>query len=203
MRSGALASGLPPRPRNGANGGGNPRDHPVGPCNPLAAPKLSRLKSTFGPCLLANHPVNKYSTRSGQPQTGSSRAAVSRRRAPAASTLPEAVRGRCAVPQSGATSGRRSSRHRYATIRKIVQVTTLTPSPRPGNQRHLHVRFDERRLETESRGGVRHRHRRKPPGTATPSAYRHRASRRLYPSPANNPNPGALLGRGERMGPVR
>ena len=27
---------------------------------------------------------------------------------------------------------------------------------------------------------MRHRHRRKPPGTATPSAYRHRASRRLY-----------------------
>ena len=27
---------------------------------PLAAPQLSRLKSTFGPCLLANHPVNKY-----------------------------------------------------------------------------------------------------------------------------------------------
>ena len=39
---------------------------------------------------------------------------------------------------------------------------------------------DERRLETEPRRGVRHRHRRKPPGTATPSAYRHRASRRLY-----------------------
>ena len=34
---------------------------------------------------------------------------------------------------------------------------------------------------------MRHRHRRKPPGTATPSAYRHRASRRLYPPPANNP----------------
>ena len=46
---------------------------------------------------------------------------------------------------------------------------------------------DERRLETESRRGVRHRHRRKPPGTATPSAYRHRASRRLYPPPANDP----------------
>ena len=60
VRSGALASGLPPRHRNGGNGGGNPRDHPVGPCNPVAAPKLSRLKSTFGPCLLANHPVNKY-----------------------------------------------------------------------------------------------------------------------------------------------
>ena len=53
--------------------------------------------------------------------------------------------------------------------------------------RDLHVRFDERRLETESRGGLRHRHRRKPPETATPSAYRHRASRRLYPPPANDP----------------
>ena len=39
---------------------------------------------------------------------------------------------------------------------------------------------DERRLETESWRGVRHRQRRKPPVTATPSAYRHRASRRLY-----------------------
>ena len=39
---------------------------------------------------------------------------------------------------------------------------------------------DERRLETELRRGVRHRHWRKPPGTATPYAYRHRASRRLY-----------------------
>ena len=44
----------------------------------------------------------------------------------------------------------------------------------------LHVRFDERRLETESRRGVRHRHRRKSPGTVTPCAYHHRASRRLY-----------------------
>ena len=34
---------------------------------------------------------------------------------------------------------------------------------------------------------MRHRHGRKPPGTATPSAYRHRASRRLYPPPANDP----------------
>ena len=37
-------------------------------------------------------------------------------------------------------------------------------------------------LKTESRRGVRHRHRRKSPGTAiTASAYRHRAGRRLYP----------------------
>ena len=35
---------------------------------------------------------------------------------------------------------------------------------------------------------MRHRQRRKPPGTTTPSAaYRHRASRRLYPPPANDP----------------
>ena len=53
----------------------------------------------------------------------------------------------------------------------------LVREPDAGN---LHVRFDERRLETEPWRGVRHRHRRKPPGTATPSAYRHRASRRLY-----------------------
>ena len=39
---------------------------------------------------------------------------------------------------------------------------------------------DERRLETKPRRGVRHRNRRKPPATATPFAYRHRASRRLY-----------------------
>ena len=36
------------------------------------------------------------------------------------------------------------------------------------------------RLETKPRRGVRHRNRRKPPATATPFAYRHRASRRLY-----------------------
>ena len=51
--------------------------------------------------------------------------------------------------------------------------------PDAGN---LHVRFDERRLETKPRRGVRHRNRRKPPATATPFAYRHRASRRLYMS---------------------
>ena len=39
---------------------------------------------------------------------------------------------------------------------------------------------DERRLETKPQRGVRHRNWRKPPETATPSAYRHRASRRLY-----------------------
>ena len=53
----------------------------------------------------------------------------------------------------------------------------LVREPDAGNP---HVRFDERRLETEPRRGVRHRHERKPPGTATPIAYRHRASRRLY-----------------------
>ena len=69
--------------------------------------------------------------------TGSSRAAGSRRRAPAASTLREAVRGRWTVPQSdaGAISGRRSSHHRYATTRKIVQVKKLTPGPEPANRR--------------------------------------------------------------------
>ena len=57
----------------------------------------------------------------------------------------------------------------------------LVREPDAGNP---HVRFDERRLETESWRGVRHRHRRKPPATATPCAYRHRASRRLYKVPA-------------------
>jgi RNA-directed DNA polymerase len=43
------------------------------------------------------------------------------------------------------------------------------------------VRFDERRWETEPRPRLRHRHqRRKPPVTATPSTYSHRARRRLY-----------------------
>ena len=41
---------------------------------------------------------------------------------------------------------------------------------------------DERRLETEPRQGVRHRHLAKAAGNSyPPSAYRHRASRRLYP----------------------
>ena len=53
----------------------------------------------------------------------------------------------------------------------------LVREPDAGN---LHVRFDERRLETKPRRGVGHRNRRKPPATATPFAYRHRASRRLY-----------------------
>ena len=56
MRSGALASGLPPRPRNGANGGGNPRDHPVGPCNPLAAPKLFSPQVHFRPVFIGESP---------------------------------------------------------------------------------------------------------------------------------------------------
>ena len=46
---------------------------------------------------------------------------------------------------------------------------------------------DERRLETEPRRGVRHRHRESRRQQLPPSAYRHRASRRLYPPPANNP----------------
>ena len=61
--------------------------------------------------------------------------------------------------------------------RRYMRRHDLVREPDAGN---LHVRFDERRLETEPWRGVRHRHRRKPPGTATPSAYRHRASRRLY-----------------------
>ena len=61
---------------------------------------------------------------------------------------------------------------------------------------------DERRLETEPRRGVRHRHRRKPPGTATPSAYRHRASRRLYPPPANNPSSGTTFVIAETSAPA-
>ena len=64
-------------------------------------------------------------------QAGRSCVAASLRRARAPSTSPGAVRGRCAVPQSdaGALSGRRSSRHRYATIPKIVQVKLLTLRP--------------------------------------------------------------------------
>src|SRR5689334_10754280 len=43
------------------------------------------------------------------------------------------------------------------------------------------VRFDERRWETEPGSRLRHRRiRRKPPETATPSTYSHRARRRLY-----------------------
>ena len=58
-----------------------------------------------------------------------------------------------------------------------------------------HVRFDERRLETESWRGVRHRHRRKPPATATPCAYRHRASRRLYRPPLHSSGDASRLNR--------
>ena len=61
--------------------------------------------------------------------------------------------------------------------RRVAGQLDLVREPDAGNP---HVRFDERRLETESWRGVRRRRRRKPPGTATPSAYRHRASRRLY-----------------------
>ena len=68
----------------------------------------------------------------------------------------------------------------------------------------------ERRLETESWRGVRHRHRRKPPATATPCAYRHRASRRLYLTFGNATRPPivsstgrfhARVGRLERVDP--
>ena len=44
----------------------------------------------------------------------------------------------------------------------------------------LHVRIDERRLETGLRRGVRHRHRESRRQQLPPSAYRYRASRRLY-----------------------
>ncbi len=63
----------------------------------------------------------------------------------------------------------------------VGEGMNLVREPDAGNP---HVRFDERRLETEQWRGVRHRRRRKPPGTATPCAYRHRASRRLYEVPA-------------------
>ena len=46
-----------------------------------------------------------------------------------------------------------------------------------------HVRFDERRLETEPRRGVRHRLGESGRQQLPPSSYRHRASRRLYRSP--------------------
>ena len=63
--------------------------------------------------------------------TGPSRAAGSRCRAPAAPTPREAVPGRWEAPQFevGAISGRRTSRHRYAIIPKIVQVKILTFRP--------------------------------------------------------------------------
>ena len=48
--------------------------------------------------------------------------------------------------------------------------------------RKPHGRFDERRLETEPRRGVKHRHRESRRQQLPPSAYRHRASRRLYPA---------------------
>ena len=54
----------------------------------------------------------------------------------------------------------------------------------------LHVRIDERRLETESWRGVRHRHRRKPPATATPYRLPLPRSRRLYSITTGGPSPG-------------
>ena len=50
------------------------------------------------------------------------------------------------------------------------------------------VRFGERRLETEPWRGVRHRHCESRRQQLPPSAYRYRASRRLYPFPATDPN---------------
>ena len=51
----------------------------------------------------------------------------------------------------------------------------------------LHVRIDERRLETESWRGVRHRHQRKPPATATP--YRLPLPRQLPTLPFSATDP--------------
>ena len=86
---------------------------------------------------------------------------------------------------SGLSTGSRTLRRAQRASRG--RRHDLVREPDAGNP---HVRFDERRLETEPRGGVRHRHR-----TATPSTYRHRASRRLYPPPANNPLWPRLLGK--------
>ena len=47
----------------------------------------------------------------------------------------------------------------------------------------LHVRIDERRLETGLGRGVRHQHRESRRQQLPPSAYRYRASRRLYTIP--------------------
>ena len=46
----------------------------------------------------------------------------------------------------------------------------------------------ERRLETEPWRGVRHRHGESRRQQLPPSAYRHRASRRLYPFPQPTPS---------------
>ena len=97
-----------------------------------------------------------------------------------------ARRERKGTPQgSGPITGSRTLRRVRRAFRG--RRHDLVREPDAGNP---HVRFDERRLETEPRRGVRHRHWQKPPGTATPSAYRHRASRRLYAPPANNPYDG-------------
>ena len=50
------------------------------------------------------------------------------------------------------------------------------------------VRFGERRLETEPWRGVRHRHCESRRQQLPPSAYRYRASRRLYPFSATDPS---------------
>ena len=70
---------------------------------------------------------------------------------------------------SGPTTGSRAGDARRAFRGRRHD---LVREPDAGN---LHVRFDERRLETEQSRGVRHRHRR-PPGSAPPPATR--ASRR-------------------------
>ena len=54
------------------------------------------------------------------------------------------------------------------------------------------VRFGERRLETEPWRGVRHRHCESCREQLPPSAYRHRASRRLYSITTQGPNTARL-----------
>ena len=51
----------------------------------------------------------------------------------------------------------------------------------------LHIRFDERRLETEPWRGVRHRHCESRREQLPPSAYRYRASCRLYSNDCHGP----------------
>ena len=87
--------------------------------------------------------------RDGQRELGRTRAAV----APCGSIGPSASRFRTASDES-AVQRRAFRGRRHDLVRE----------PDAGNP---HVRFDARRLETESRRGVRHRQWAKPPGTAT------------------------------------
>ena len=56
----------------------------------------------------------------------------------------------------------------------------------------LHIRFDERRLETEPWRGVRHRHSESRRQQLPPSAYRYRASCRLYSNDCHGPRRGHI-----------